>query len=490
MNRSRPRLFCLLLALFVPWLGLAQTVNSGSNGSDGAFHPTQSTVVVDMADHPDGIYHYTSVNIPPGVAVSFIPNARNTPVVWLVQESCTIAGDVTLSPDTSTRPGGYPGGNIGGGGARPGDGAGPGGGMASGEGLPGNNASYATRGATNALDGLNYGQINAGYTYGNRYCFPLLGGSGGGGSYHNRGGHGGGALLIAATSEIVVHGSISAAGGNGYSAPRLTGGAGSGGAIRLVATRISGNGSINVSGGQAYFPQAFFGANRETRAGDGWIRLDALENTFSGQAIGEVSRGYQPIIIPPANQAFGLTILSIGSAIAPPTPSGATSLPDVLVPAQNGSSLPVVVRCSNIPLNTTITVTATPANGPAVSATGLNSAGTLASSTATILLNLPRGSGLLMAKASVAVAPGGVGGQASPAAPNGGLENPPPRSAGSVALPVRSPAKLSDLPYSVTGLTTDGERIATVEVEATLGGGSRTVYVTESGKRLPAPTGK
>jgi hypothetical protein len=43
---------------------------------------------------------------------------------------------------------------------------------------------------------------------------------------------------------------------------------------------------------------------------------------------------------------------------------------------------------------------------------------------------------------------------------------------------------------SVTGLTTDGERIAAVEVEATLGGGSRTVYVTESGKRLPAPSGK
>ena len=30
-------------------------VNSGSNGSDGAFNPT-TNVVINMADHPNGIY--------------------------------------------------------------------------------------------------------------------------------------------------------------------------------------------------------------------------------------------------------------------------------------------------------------------------------------------------------------------------------------------------------------------------------------------------
>lgn len=44
-----------------------------------------------MADHPDGIYHYTSVNIPSGVTVTFKPNAANTPVVWLVQGNCVIS---------------------------------------------------------------------------------------------------------------------------------------------------------------------------------------------------------------------------------------------------------------------------------------------------------------------------------------------------------------------------------------------------------------
>ena len=57
----------LLSLLLIPAASFAQ-INSGSNGSDGAFNPT-SNVVIDMADHPDGIYQYTSVNIPAGVTV-------------------------------------------------------------------------------------------------------------------------------------------------------------------------------------------------------------------------------------------------------------------------------------------------------------------------------------------------------------------------------------------------------------------------------------
>lgn len=71
-------------------------VNSGSDGHDGAFNPTTNTVI-NMADHPDGIYHYTSVNVPTKVTVTFIPNANNTPVVWLVQSNCVIAGTVDVS---------------------------------------------------------------------------------------------------------------------------------------------------------------------------------------------------------------------------------------------------------------------------------------------------------------------------------------------------------------------------------------------------------
>ena len=99
---------------------LAQ-VNSGSDGHDGAFNPTQN-VEIDMAAHPDGIYHYTSVNIPSGVTVTFKPNAANTPVVWLVQGNCSIGGSVSLvgkAVDGSTGsdgktggPGGFAGGSA------------------------------------------------------------------------------------------------------------------------------------------------------------------------------------------------------------------------------------------------------------------------------------------------------------------------------------------------------------------------------------------
>ena len=82
-----------MFALLVGVSAHAQ-VNSGSNGSDGAFNPTTNTVI-NMANHPNGIYQYTSVNIPTNVTVTFIPNANNSPVVWLVQGGCAINGAVS-----------------------------------------------------------------------------------------------------------------------------------------------------------------------------------------------------------------------------------------------------------------------------------------------------------------------------------------------------------------------------------------------------------
>ncbi len=90
---------CALIALLA--LPSYAQVNSGSDGHDGALNPT-ANLVIDMADHPDGIYHYTSVNIPTGVTVSFIPNSGNKPVVWLVQGAVTIAGTVTVSGSRPT----------------------------------------------------------------------------------------------------------------------------------------------------------------------------------------------------------------------------------------------------------------------------------------------------------------------------------------------------------------------------------------------------
>jgi hypothetical protein len=94
--------------------GANAQVNSGSNGNDGAFNPTTNTVI-NMADHPDGIYQYTSVNIPSGVTVTFIPNANNSPVTWLVQSNVVINGTVNLSGQDigAGGPGGWAGGSGG-----------------------------------------------------------------------------------------------------------------------------------------------------------------------------------------------------------------------------------------------------------------------------------------------------------------------------------------------------------------------------------------
>ena len=244
----------------IGWLvlcpGAGAQVNSGSDGHDGLLSPTTNTVI-DMADHPDGIYHYTSVNIPSGVTVSFIPNAANTPVVWLVQSNCVIVGSVNLNAGSpadaqgaSGGPGGFRGGN---GGGSPGDGCGPGGGHSESGG-----GSFGTAGGG-----------DAGPVYGNKYLVPIIGGSGGAGGNVRGGiggGGGGGAIMIVSSGTIEIAGSIYAEGGFGCMYPTCSGG-GSGGGVRLVATTLRGSGALAARGGG-------FGDYRQ--GGAGRIRLDAL----------------------------------------------------------------------------------------------------------------------------------------------------------------------------------------------------------------------
>lgn len=48
-------------------------VYSGSNGSHGAFNPTVNT---NLIVPPDGIFHFTTVNIPVNVGVTFTRDER------------------------------------------------------------------------------------------------------------------------------------------------------------------------------------------------------------------------------------------------------------------------------------------------------------------------------------------------------------------------------------------------------------------------------
>ena len=452
MSTSYFKPLALLAAILLPLAGFAQ-VNSGSNGSDGTFNPTQN-VTINMADHPTGIYQYTSVNIPAGITVTFTPNVGNKPVVWLVQGNCTVNGSISLDGQNGPSgtggaggPGGYQGGSGGNAGT---SGLGPGGGsftsLASDLGAA--NASYGTLGAQ-----LDTRQPAPGPTYGNSFLLPLFGGSGGGAHGlaplgNGGGGGGGGAILIAASATIQLSGSIRANGGSGTGAQGAGGGGASGGAVRLVATQISGGGSISVIGGTT----GWIG----NRAGQGRVRFDAFQNNFGGSVSGTFTQGFQPIILPASGQGIQLNITSVAGAAIPGSPTGVLANPDVIIPAQQNNPIPIVVSCSNIPLNTEITVVVHPANGADVQAVGINNAGTLAASTATISLNMPRGGGIIYAKAVT-----GIAGTAS----------------------ATSPADAKTRSIAETGWTADGERFAKMEITATLGGQQQIAYITESGKR-------
>ena len=161
--------------------------------------------------------------------------------------------------------------------------------------------------------------------------------------------------------------------------------------MRLVATKITGSGAVNTGGGA--------GANNTT-AGKGRVRFDSYENDFSGGIGGIFAQGSQFVIIPSAGQLSQLTVTSVGGVPVSASPTGALSTPDAVLSAQQNNPIPIAVNCANLPLNTPITVSIKPMNGPPVSAVGYNSTGTLASSTATVLLNIPRGGGLIYATAA------------------------------------------------------------------------------------------
>ncbi len=453
------------LAFLVAPSAFAQ-FNSGSDGHDGAFNPT-ANIEIDMADHPDGIYQYASVNIPQGVTVSFKPNVANTPVVWLVQGDCTIAG--TVSVDGSLRngllggkggPGGYRGGNGPVQGALPEAGLGPGGGtVLATEQRIGGHGSYGTAGATEIPYGSQY---PPGSVYGNDWLLPLLGGSGGSGGYGNYGhgydggGHGGGgAILIAASGYLHLGGSVAANGGGGSDSWSGGGaGGGSGGAIRLVASSIDGNGTLSAQGGWAI--SYWGGGIYASQAGAGRIRIEGLVDNFGGRCYGVLTRGAQMVLILPVVIQPQLEVSTIAGLSVPAAPTGLGTSPDIKLPGETQNPVEVVVECKNMPLNTIITVEAKPYHGASVAATAQNTNGTDVSSMATVSLDIPRGGGTITAKAVTAVNPGKSG--------DGQPQN---------------------LSYQDSGLTSDGERFKTAEVSTTLGGKSELVYVTESGKRFP-----
>lgn len=463
----------------------AGTFISGSTGADGSFAPTVDT---ELQLSPNGVFNFTTVDIPAGVSVTFKRNAANTPVYILATGDVNIAGTISVNGEngrdgTSVSTGnigeptvpvyggkGGPGGFDGGRGGlysqavypelAPSAGLGPGGGKI----YNSSNScySYSPRvksggGGGYLTDGgrTYYNCLVNGNAYGNELLIPLLGGSGGSGGFAGYGysgypnggggGGGGGAILIASSGAIVVTGAVTARGGTGGKGNIYSGGSGSGGAVRFIANTIRGNGVISAAGGdrQGGYNWDYYGGN----GAPGRIRLETyiLERTAQTDPVASTISKPKSVFV--ANLPT-LTITSIGGTPVPGGSTGSFETPDVTLPSVTTNPVTLNISAVNVPVGTTVSITVVPKSGESSTFTSTPLSGTDAGSTATVDINLPTG-----VTASI---------QAS------------------ATFTVQQTAS------NPTPIYAEGEKVLQIKVASAIGGKSSVLYITESGREVPA----
>lgn len=231
-----------------------------STGADGPFHPSGS---VTLNLPPDGIFNFTTINIPEGATVTFNRNALNTPVYLAATGDVTINGTLSVSAGEFGRlggPGGCEGGIAGGGTQVNGT---AGGGLGGGEGGLGR-SGYKELGHAGGGGGMATPGLQATSRTGSppgeggpalSLSDPLTGGSGGGGGGRGRcfdvnldggdGGGGGGALELSALGDVNIGGAMLTNGAHGgwsfanvfaFGGP---GGGGSGGVVDVYGNAIT-----------------------------------------------------------------------------------------------------------------------------------------------------------------------------------------------------------------------------------------------------------
>lgn len=384
---------------------LAQSFSSGSNGSDGAYNPTQSgdfdPVALGLDTDGDNVFHFTTINIPSGVNIRLRAwkMRRPGPVYFLATGNVTIAGTLDLSGEdgsegssdllarrlTQPGPGGYPGGP----GNRPGDttrnrGFGPG------------SASHPcapVHANPTLLNGPQQGCSQTPAAYGNLYLLPLIGGSGGAGapssgsSTGGNGGAGGGAIRISSSTSIVVNGSILARGGSvgtGCCVCGLNLMAGTGGSIHLQSPTLSIAGTVSSQGGNFATPCGSTGFSY------GRLRFDSTNYSAANASIFPTPLMGPLVSLGVPTPGPVLRFVSVGGVNAPAFPTGSFGVPDITV--NSTSAIPVQIGASGIPLGTTLTLFVT-SDGTVAEQTVTTSplAGSLSSSTATANITLPQG---------------------------------------------------------------------------------------------------
>lgn len=357
------------------------------NGTDWVSHSGKFQAF-DMTARANGVWNFTSINIPSGVTVVFQKNVQNTPVRWLATEDVVINGAVDVSgefgannlpPGVAARggPGGFDGGRggirVSASGSFVGSpGQGPGGGA------PGTAQQTSPQ---NLRDGRN-GEFNG--VYGNAFLQPLIGGSGGGGGASNNdndggnGGGGGGAIMIASSRDITLNGVIRANGGEYQWSNASYGGRGSGGAILLRADRVTGPGTLQAFGGQPNIQ-------------NGRIRVEAYVRSLTGNQTPTAVVGL-PAASGELNQVGTLTIVSVDGVNVVQPPSGNLNTPDVVF--SDAGQVNVVINGADIPDGTPVNLRVTTANS-VITAGPVN----MQSGTVTIPVTVPAGVGTLQATA-------------------------------------------------------------------------------------------
>lgn len=330
-----PRLFSLGIAVLASLsAGAAGAATIVSDGSDGAWNGG-GTLTLDS----DGVFNFTTIDVPLGQTLRFARNAGNTPVVLAATGTITIAGTIDVSAGNFNGvagPGGGDGGAAGNGPQAGADGAGPAPGA--GGGFPASlKPGNAGGGGAMATDGLVASQFTntepgAG---GAAIGFPgPVGGSGGGGGSGwiffgvelggGVGGGGGGGLLITTPGEIVLNGSILANGGHagwafanigGFGGP---GGGGSGGNVMLEADgtiTLGTSASVQARGGAGgglstqTVPNDPFFFSSGAHGGQGYLVLSAAQIDLDPGATIDATL----VPLPPSALLFAVPLLALRS---------------------------------------------------------------------------------------------------------------------------------------------------------------------------------
>jgi len=364
----------------------------------GDWYGAAGIVDYEMGGNVDGIWNYTSINVPQGTNVRFLKGNANHGVLWLASESVTIDGVLNVSGSPGTAQGTL---NS----ARAGGLGGPGGydGGTCGPAIAGNGPGGGPPGARPASNGLHADASGAG-PYGTLFAQPALGGSGGGG--HNgagstaggSGGGGGGALVIASSSDISVNGSILAKGGagGGTNATGGYGGDGSGGLVRLVGDRV-------ILGAAAVID-----AGDTTTTGKGRVRIEGYVRQIPNAAtqVKGSSSASVPVQGSVLNQAGGrLRFAKVDGVNVANPPKGDEINPDVIFTATG--AVDIEVHAINIPDGTPVTVTINHSLAGVITLPAV----TLLQCKAVFTATIPAGSGLMQAFATYNVGGPTGGGQ-------------------------------------------------------------------------------